>query len=110
MMEDAVGSGMNPLTTMAPPEATEMRCPSLRVTAEPGTTVWEPIMMAELESIEIVWDPRRMGDAGAVVGGAFVGKLESSFVEGTLPGCPVSVPVSVAPPWPVLVPVLVGPP
>lgn len=34
-----VGSGMYPLTMMAPPEATETRWPSLRVTAEPGFRV-----------------------------------------------------------------------
>jgi hypothetical protein len=92
---------------MAPPEATEMRWPSERVTAEPGVRVCEPIITSELEFTEIVWDPTKMGEAGAVVAGtAFDEGLESRVVE-AVPGFPVAIPVSVPTPWPVPVPVLV---
>jgi hypothetical protein len=92
---------------MAPPEATEMRWPSERVTAEPGVRVCEPIITSELEFMEIVWDPTKMGEAGAVVAGtAFDEGLELRVVE-AIPGFPVAIPVSVPTPWPVPVPVLV---
>jgi hypothetical protein len=98
-----VGPGMYPLTITAPPELTETRCPSLRVTAEPGVTVCEPITMAESEFIEMVWDPSKIGEAGpAVVGAAFEGEFEGSVAEEALPGCPVPVTLwlAVTPPWP----------
>jgi hypothetical protein len=38
----------------APPELTETRWPSLKVTADPGAIVCEPMMMAEFEFIEMV--------------------------------------------------------
>jgi hypothetical protein len=38
----------------APPELTETRWPSLRVTAEPGVMVCEPITTAVFEFIEMV--------------------------------------------------------
>jgi hypothetical protein len=91
---------------MAPPEATEMRWPSERVTAEPGVRVCEPIITSELESMETVWDPTKMGEGGAVVvGTAFDEGLESRVVEEAVPGFPVAIPVSVPTPWPVPVPV-----
>jgi hypothetical protein len=85
------------LTTIPPPEATDTRWPSLRVTAEPGWIVWVPMTMPELGSVAMVCEPSKMGEAGPVGGGfPCVG-------VGVFPGfpIPVPVPVSVAPPSPV---------
>lgn len=95
-----VGAGMWPLTITAPPELTETRWPSLKVTAEPGAIVCEPMMMAEFEFIEMVCDPSKIGKAGSLVGAEPGEEFEARAVEAGPAGCPVPVPVPVPFPSP----------